>query len=176
MATRILRGSPAVATVATVTTSIVALTTLLAACGGSPSSGAPSAATTTASPQASVAGPTDFAAWTERQGFGGSSGLANVAKLVGWVRDHPGDGSTWDIDDEAADIAALTAWLDTHPATSCWAEYHAAVRASLVSFAAGYAAARVEVQAGRSVPETVTTAMTADAQKATSLPAPAGCP
>ena len=79
MHTRVLNGSPLVTTVRA---SIVALTLLLAACGGSPASPAPSAATGTASPAASVAGPTDFAAWTERQGFGGSSGLNNVAKLV----------------------------------------------------------------------------------------------
>ena len=173
MATPTLRGSRSFATV---TTTVVVLTMLFAACASSPSPGAPSAAATSASPLASVAGPTDFAAWTERQGFGGSSGLANIAKLVRWVRDHPGEESSWNIDDESADIAKLTAWLDTHPATSCWADFHAAVRASLVSLAAGYAAARVEVQAGRSVPGTITTAMVTEAEKATSLTSPVGCP
>lgn len=172
MTIRMLQG---LRPVATLTTTIVVLTMLVAACGGSPTSGAPSSATRTAPPQASIAGPTDYAAWTERQGFGGSSGLTNVTKLVKWIRDHPGEETSWNIDDESADIANLTAWLDTHPATNCWAEYHAAVRASLASLTASYAAARVEVQAGRSVPDAVTTAMVAEAEKTTSLAPPAGC-
>jgi hypothetical protein len=158
------------------TTTIAALTILFAACGGSPTSASPSRATGSAGPQATVSGPTNVSEWTERQGFGGSSGLRNIAKLVRWVRDHPAEESTWNIDDEAADIAKLAEWLDTHPATACWAEYHAAVRASLASLTAGYAAARVEVEAGRSVPYDVATAMAAEAEKVVSLEPPSGCP
>jgi hypothetical protein len=172
MTALILRSSR---TIAPTLATLAALITVIAACAGSPvaRTDAPSGGP---SPTASVAGPTDFAAWTERQGFGGSSGLANVAKLVRWVRDHPGEESSWNIDEETADISRLAAWLDTHPATACWADYHAAVRASLDALAAGYATARVDVQAGGIVPPSLIDAMVAEATKSEGLRAPAGCP
>jgi hypothetical protein len=170
MATPTLRGARAFATV---TMGIAWLTILLTACGGSPSAAPPS--TAPATPRATVAGPTDFADWTVRQGFGGSSGLRNVAKVVHWISNHPGEETVWNVDDETTDIANLTSWLDTHPATACWAEIHAEVRASLASLTSGYAAARVEIQAGRWVPDDVTTAMVAAADNAMSLTPPSGC-
>jgi hypothetical protein len=173
MAAPTLRSS---ATIALASATLAALISLIAACSGSPAARTEAPSGGAPSPIATVAGPTDFAAWTERQGFGGSSGLANIAKLVRWVRDHPGEESSWNVDDETTDILRLAAWLDQHPATACWADYHATVRASLDALAADYAKAKVDIQAGGIVSTSLIDAMVGEANRAEALPAPAGCP
>lgn len=155
---------------------VAALSIALAACaaaqavpqGASP--GSPS------DPAPTTAGPTLFAAWTERQGFGGSSGLRNVAKLAHWIQNNPGEVTPADVASDTGDIASLTAWLDTHPATACWTAYHEAVRASLAALNTGYATAKVSIDAGRFIPSDVVTTMVAEADNAATMATPPNCP
>jgi hypothetical protein len=153
--------------------SVVLGATILAGCGTAATpSPTPPAATSTPT----TAGPTAFADWIAREGFGGSSGLNNVNKLVIYLNEHSTTYALFDIDADAADVASLLAWLDAHPATACWTEYHAAVRASLHDLVDGYAAVHAAVSAGRTPPIDVTVAMAATSAAAKALPAPASCP
>jgi hypothetical protein len=147
--------------------------TILAGCsvGATPSATAPAATSTPTTP-----GPTAFADWIAREGFGGSSGLNNVNKLVIYLNEHSTSYALFYIDADAADVASLLAWLDAHPATACWTEYHAAVRSSLHDLVDGYAAVHAAVSAGRTPPIDVTVAMAATSAAAKALPAPANCP
>jgi len=165
----------------TIVVTTFALAILVAACGGatppSPAaSSSPVPAIRTSAPAATPAGATDFSAWTERQGFGGSSGLRNVAKLVHWIKDHPAEETLGNLDDEAGDITRLSVWLDTHPPTACWADLHTSVRASLATLAEGYASARSAVESGVPIPADLADAMVEEADKALAMTAPADCP
>jgi hypothetical protein len=147
---------------------------LLAACA--PAAGSASQMPTApASP--STAGPTDFAAWTARQGFGGSSGLNEVHKYVAWVGDNPGEVTAGLVDVEATPVVdSLAAWLDAHPATACWAAYRDAVRANLATIQDGYAAIRSAVAAGKAMPVDIQARMEQAGREALDRPEPAGCP
>lgn len=151
---------------------LLAAALILAACGGTPSP-SPSAAPTAAP---SVAGPSAFADWTARQGFGGSSGVRMVNTLTAWLVDNSSQITVANLDGDVADIGHLVEWLDAHPATACWADYHAAMRASLVLIEDGYATARTAVVAGKLAPLDALTAIHAESQKALDMPAPAHCP
>ena len=124
---------------------------------------------------ASPGGPVDFALWLDRQGFGGSSGLRQVLKSANWVNDNGAFASASDVEIEMGYAERLAGWLDAHPATACWADYHAAVRATLDRVLAGFAAARDARAAGQPVPLDVGATLASDAQAAYDLPAPAGC-
>lgn len=150
----------------------LAVALILSACSGTPSP-SPSAAPPAAP---SVAGPTAFADWTARQGFGGSSGVRMVNTLTGWLVDHISEITVANLDGDVADIGHLVEWLDAHPPTACWADYHTAMRASLVLIKDGYATVRTAVVAGKLAPIDVVTSIHAESQKAIDLPAPANCP
>jgi hypothetical protein len=122
------------------------------------------------------AGPTAYADWVARQGFGGSSGLNNVAKLAGWLTEHRYDVTAFDLDGDHADVVRLVSWLDAHPATPCWVEYHATVRSLLQSIADAYVQADADLTTAGAVDATRAAAMSAAAAQASALPAPASCP
>jgi hypothetical protein len=129
-----------------------------------------------ASPQASASGgPVDYAAWVERQGFGGSSGLKEVAKETEWMRDHPSEVTPFDIQTTQRFIDHLAAWLDEHPATPCWADYHTTVRAALGRMHDAYITAHDTRTAGNQVAADVVAALVNDADNAATLADPAGC-
>jgi len=130
-----------------------------------------SAAGATASP----GGPVDYALWVERQGFGGSSGLRQVLKSANWVNENAFRATVPDVETEMGYAERLAGWLDEHPATPCWAKYHATVRATLDRVLAGFAAARDARAAGHGVPLEVGATLVLEAQSAFDLPAPAGC-
>jgi len=102
--------------------------------------------------------------------------LNNVVKLIHVVAERPSDETTFEIDDESRDIEGLITWLDEHPATPCWADYHAAVRASLTRVLAAYAEGRTAVAAGEAFPAKVATAMLVEADQVLAVPGPTGCP
>jgi len=124
-----------------------------------------------------MAGPTDFAAWTARQGFGGSSGLNEVHKLIDWIGDHPTEVTVEMLDqEEIAEVRGLSAWLALHPPTDCWADSHAVVSAALGTLEDSLATVRSSVGAGKGLP-TATAAEMADLSgNIEAMPAPAGCP
>lgn len=146
---------------------------LMAGCGAS-SGGASAVAPQTAQP--TVATDTAFAAWTERQGFGGSDGLKNVDKLTNWLGDHEYDATLFDVDEDAGDIAKLVTWLDTHQPTACWTDYHQAIRADLTKLAADYVTARAAIAANNAAPADVVATMETTSKAALAMPAPANCP
>jgi hypothetical protein len=120
-------------------------------------------------------GPVDYAAWVERQGFGGSSGLNEVAKETRWMQDNPTAVTPFDIQTTQKLIDHLAAWLDENPAAACWADYHATVRATLGRMHDAYITAHDTRAAGNYVPADVVTALVNDAEAAFGIPAPAGC-
>lgn len=150
---------------------------LVAGCtAAAPATPSPAAATPAVTPIPTAAGPTAFADWIAREGFGGSSGLSNVNKLVIYLNEHSTSYGLYDIDADAADVASLLAWLDAHPATACWTAYHASVTASLQTLVADYAAVHTAVAAGGTPPIAVLVAMAAESAAAKALPAPPSCP
>src|SRR5215210_5422740 len=158
--------------------SVLVVSVLAAACASSApgvASGGPSPSDV-ATPAPTAAGPASYAAWIERQGFGGSSGLNNVVKLIHFAAEQPARVSTFDIDDQTRDINALLAWLDTHPATSCWTDHHAAVRASLTKVLAAYAMARTTVEAGKPFPADVAKSMIVETDQVLAVTGPTDCP
>jgi hypothetical protein len=120
-------------------------------------------------------GPVDYAAWVEVQGFGGSSGLRQVLRGAEWIRDNPTIGNAFDIEMDMRVATNLAAWLDAHPATACWAEYHTTVRASLDRIHDAFAEARDARAAGAVVPQDVADRVVSEAQAAADLAEPAGC-
>jgi hypothetical protein len=184
-----MSGRHALPTVRSRVTTIVLMSILAAGCGSAapsvasvpPSSSTPVAslgvgASSIASPAPTAGGPTPFAAWIERQGFGGSSGLNNVVKLIHFVAERPGEETTFNIDDETSDIEGLVTWLDSHPATPCWADYHAAVRSSLTKVLAAYAIGRKAVETGLPFPADVAASMVAEADQVLAVAGPTDCP
>ena len=149
---------------------------LLAACGGA--SGAAyvptQAAVAAASP--SPAGPSSWADWIDHQGFGAQNGPNEVRRRARYVTEHAGAEDLFDLDDDIAVVASIVRWLDEHPATACWAEYHTQVRAYLVTVRDGLTAARPEVEAGRVIPPAIVASTGKAANAANDLPAPANCP
>jgi len=149
---------------------------LLAACSASPAASSRAATAPVVTPAATAAGPTAFADWVARQGFGGSSGLNNINKLVIYLNEHGSTYALADIDADAADVAHLLAWLDAHPATACWTAYRATMTASLQTLVNDYTAVHAAVAAGRTPPLDVTTAMADESAAAKALPQPPNCP
>jgi hypothetical protein len=138
----------------------------------------PSAATVEPTEGASAApsgGPVDYAAWVERQGFGGSSGLHQLLNEVQFVQRDAFTITLFDLDTGARLADHLAGWLDQNPPTACWADYHAAVRAALGTIHDGYAAAHDAVAGGHGVPADVATSLVTETQAAFDMAPPAGC-
>lgn len=134
-----------------------------------PASAAPSAAPTDA-------GPVAFAAWTERQGFGGSSGLNNVKKLANWLAEHRFEARLFDVENDGQAVVRLVTWLDANEPTACWSDFHATMRASLQGIADGYATVRIAVAAGQTPAEDVVAEIATAAAAAYAMAAPPNCP
>ncbi len=147
---------------------------LVTGCGGA--AAAPSFAPATVAPPSSAAGPTSWAAWIDHQGFGAQSGPNEVRRMARYIAEHGGDETLFNLDQDLELVAGIIAWLDAHPATACWADYHAQVRASLVTVQEGWTKARPEVDAGRLVPADVVASAIEAANAANDLAAPADCP
>jgi hypothetical protein len=153
----------------------IATALLLAACGGA--SAAPSAATaSSAAASPASAGPATWADWIAHQGFGAQNGPNEVRRLTRYLKEHAGDVTLFDLDEDIARVAGIVAWLDVHPATECWADYHAQVRAHLVTVQDGWVAARPEVEAGHLIPAEVVASTDEAANAGNDLPAPSDCP
>jgi len=138
----------------------------------------PSAAAVDPSESASAVpsgGPVDYAAWVERQGFGGSSGLHQLLNEVEFVQRDAYSVNLFDLDTGARLADHLATWLDENPPTACWADYHAAVRAALGKIHDGYAAAHDAVAGGHGVPADVATSLVTETQAAFDMAPPAGC-
>jgi hypothetical protein len=128
------------------------------------------------SPAATASGgPVDYAAWVERQGFGGSSGLNEVAKETRWMRDNPTAVTAFDIQTTQRLIDHLATWLDENPPTACWADYHDTVRATLGRMHDAYVTAHDTRAAGYYVPTDVVAALVSDADAAYGMAEPPGC-
>lgn len=153
---------------------VVAASLLLAACGGS----APAApAQPTPQPSPTTSGPTDFAAWIARQGFGGSSGLNEANKLILWIGDHPDQITVAMLDqEEIPAVRGLSTWLALHPPTNCWADYHATVSAGLRTLEDDLGKARSAVDAGEGLDAELAAAMADLSGDLEAIPAPADCP
>ena len=149
-------------------------------CTGTPST-TPTAAPMTAgpTPAPSEAGPFSFATWTERQGFGGSSGLNSVRTLARWLTEHRSEITTILLDTDVCargDVAALIEWLDLHEPTACWADFHTAMRASLQKLMDDYQVVRVEVAAGETASERAVGALFEQSMVVYEMKPPANCP
>jgi hypothetical protein len=127
-------------------------------------------------PDPTSAGPTPLAGWIEHQGFGGSSGINQVTKATAINAEDVQDVTLFYLDDDAGLVSALISWLDTHPATGCWADLHANTRELLKRIAVSYAKARPVVAAGDFFPSDVAETLQADGLALKALVAPADCP
>jgi hypothetical protein len=116
-----------------------------------------------------------FADWIEVQGFGGSSGLREINKLVKLENESPSAATEYEIRDQLATIGALRAWLDAHRPRACWADYHAAVRSGLATLASGYATIREAVSVGKPFPADVSESMVTVSAKLLAMEQPPGC-
>jgi hypothetical protein len=152
----------------------LAAASLVAACGGAVA--APAAPTAAPAAIATAAGATSWAAWIDHQGFGGAAGPDEVRRTARYIEEHGGDESLFYLDKDIQLVAGMVAWLDAHPATPCWADYHARVRASLMTVHDAWVAARPEVEAGHHVPaDAIATAVRA-ANAAKDVPEPSAGP
>jgi hypothetical protein len=167
-------ASPSVATPRPATQPPIASASPTPGATASPTPEPSVAAAESASPAASD-GPVAYSAWVERQGFGGSSGLAEVAKETNWMRDHPTEVTAFDIQTTLRFVDHLATWLDENPATACWSDYHATVRATLGRMHDAYTKAHDARAAGNLVPADIVTSLVTDANAADAMPAPAGC-
>jgi hypothetical protein len=160
---RPIRGSASLA--------IAALIVIGAAgCSQAPT-GAPPTATPAPTP---TNGPTAYAAWVARQGFGGDAGLANVKKLAIWLGENARVVTPYQLNGDRSDIDLLAAWLDDHPATACWADVHDALRNDLAMLDTLYQKAIAELAAGEITLDT-TDAIASTASAAADRSAPPSC-
>jgi hypothetical protein len=142
---------------------------------------APAAATPTTAATPAAASPdaatsaVDYAAWVERQGFGGSSGLHQVLNEVHWMQTRGHEVRPFDVDQTIRLVDHLGTWLDEHPATACWATDHDTIRSALGRIHDALVAVRTARATGDDVPVEVAAAMVSDAEAAYALEAPAGC-
>ena len=153
----------------------IAAAVLLAACGGA--SAAPSAApASTAAASPASAGPATWADWIAHQGFGAQIGPNEVRRNARYISDNGGAETLFDLDQDLTLVTDIIAWLDAHPATACWADYHTQLRAYLVTVQDGWTKARPVVEKGGLVPADVVASGSEAANAANDLPAPANCP
>ena len=163
---------------------LVAAAGLAACAGGAPAGSAyanrsdpPGGPAPTATPNATMAGPTSLSAWTDRQGYGGGSGIAEVQKGADWLHRNTGapDRASW-TDWWSSLTDGLVFWLDTHPATDCWAAYHEAVTQALGHIQDEFRPIRAAVNAGANVPGAPISDMLDAANALVALEQPADCP
>jgi len=158
---------------------------LVVACGGgAATSRAPSLASAalaspgpTVRPNATMAGPTTLAAWTERQGFGGGAGIVEIQKGAHWLQENPvaPDRAEW-ADWWSATVDALAVWLDSHPATPCWTAYHDAVRQALARIQDDFVPIRAAVAKDGLVPPEAVSDMVTAADAIGALQPSSSCP
>ncbi len=145
-----------------------------AGCGQASGASAPPPSASAA--EATPAGPTTYADWVARQGFGGSSGLNNVMKLATWLTDNAATATTFDLTSDLGDINLLAGWLDGHPATACWSTYHDRVRADLAALQTAYATAIQGLGSDASVANAISAEIVKTAKSAVDEAVPANCP
>jgi hypothetical protein len=117
----------------------------------------------------------EYAAWVERQGFGGSSGLHQLLNDVKFLQANAYSATLFDVDDGAKLADHLSTWLDQNPPTACWADYHAAIRSDLGKIHDDFVPVHDNVAGGHSIPADVATALVTEVQAAFDMAAPAGC-
>jgi hypothetical protein len=165
---------------------VLCLGALVAACGGAAAttpnapSLAPAAAASTgpsAAPDATMAGPTTFAAWNERQGFGGGAGVLEIQKGAHWLQENPvaPDRAQW-ADWWSATVDALALWLDVHPATPCWATFHDTARQALTRIQGDFVLIRAAVSKDQLVPQDAAGDMITAADSLGALQPGSSCP
>ena len=115
---------------------------------------------------AASGGPVDYAAWVERQGFGGSSGLNQLLNDVNFLQANAYTATLFDVDDGAKLADHLATWLDQNPPTACWADYHAAMRTPSARSTTTSSPAHDNVAGGHSIPADVATKLVTEAQAA----------
>jgi len=117
----------------------------------------------------------EYAAWVERQGFGGSSGLHQLLNDVKFLQANAYSVTLFDVDDGAKLADHLATWLDQNPPTACWADYHAAIRSDLGKIHDDFVPVHDNVAGGHSIPGDVATALVTEVEAAFDTAAPAGC-
>jgi hypothetical protein len=157
------------------------LVLVLVGCGGTTTSSAPTSPAGVASPSpgatgAETFGPTPYSLWVNRQGFGGTSGVRQIAKGSEYLQEHTAAEAAGDLMLWAALPGDLGEWLDQHPPTPCWATYHAAMREALRKVDVDFHEVVVLASAGSSVPTDLTARLAADVAGAEALQAPTNCP
>jgi len=165
-------GAGPSATAATAATQSLAAATPEPTASSKPSS---PAAEASASAAAASGGPVEYAAWVERQGFGGSSGLHQLLNDVKFLQANAYSATLFDVDDGAKLADHLSTWLDQNPPTACWADYHAAIRSDLGKIHDDFVPVHDNVAGGHSIPADVATALVTEVQAAFDMAAPAGC-
>jgi len=141
----------------------------------SPQPSSPAAEASASAAPAASGGPVEYAAWVERQGFGGSSGLHQLLNDVKFLQANAYSVTLFDVDDGAKLADHLAAWLDQNPPTACWADYHAAIRSDLGKIHDDFVPIHDNVAGGHSIPGDVATALVTEVQAAFDTAAPAGC-
>lgn len=141
----------------------------------SPQPSSPAAEASASAAPAASGGPVEYAAWVERQGFGGSSGLHQLLNDVKFLQANAYSVTLFDVDDGAKLADHLAAWLDQNPPTACWADYHAAIRSDLGKIHDDFVPVHDNVAGGHSIPGDVATALVTEVQAAFDTAAPAGC-
>jgi len=141
----------------------------------SPQPSSPAAEASASAAPAASGGPVEYAAWVERQGFGGSSGLHQLLNDVTFLQANAYSATLFDVDDGAKLADHLAAWLDQNPPTACWADYHAAIRSDLGKIHDDFVPIHDNVAGGHSIPGDVATALVTEVQAAFDTAAPAGC-
>jgi hypothetical protein len=157
---------------------LLGATIAIGACGAAPAAATQSDGrrAPTPSPNATMAGPTPFAAWTARQGFGGGAGIAEVQKGAAWLLANTGasDRATW-TEWWSGMADGLAFWLDVHPATECWAAFHETARQAIGRIQDDFVPIRTAVGAGKNVPGEPATDMVKAAAELVALKQPTGC-
>ena len=166
-------GAGPSATAATAPTQSLATPTPEATASSQPSS--PAAEASASAAPAASGGPVEYAAWVERQGFGGSSGLHQLLNDVKFLQTNAYSAKLFDVDEGAKLADHLSTWLDQNPPTACWADYHAAIRSDLGKIHDDFVPVHDNVAGGHSIPADVATALVTEVQAAFDMAAPAGC-
>jgi hypothetical protein len=124
-----------------------------------------------------MAGPTTLAAWNDRQGFGGGSGMVEIQKGAHWLKENPwaADRSNW-ADWWSATVDGLAAWLDIHPATPCWTAYHASARQALARIQGDFVPIRTAFANGGYAPAASASDLVSTADALIALQPAPSCP
>lgn len=158
------------------TAAALVLCLALGACGRAGSTTSPSPSPTSDPSPRGTNGPTTWAAWVERQGFGGGSGLREIVKGSAWLHENGSRAAAYDVTFWGQLATSLGRWLDTHPATECWADYHAAIRSVLSRMEPEFASLQQIADASRPLPAEATAALASLGADAAAALAPEDCP